>query len=119
MGIAHFAFDFGARYECRNRVNDENIDSAGAYEHVGDFKRLLARVRLGDQKVIGTNAELAGIADIERVFCVDIGCDSALLLDFSNRVEGESRFPRGFRAVNFDDPAAGVAADSKRQIKPE
>ncbi len=84
QAVAHFAFDFGARGQRRNRVDDENVDRAGTHQRVGDFKRLFAGIRLRDQEVLQVNAELAGIDRIKRVFSVDEGADATLLLGLCN-----------------------------------
>ena len=59
--IAHLAFDFGLGHERRDRVDDDDVDAAGAHQHVGDFEPLLAGVRLRDQQVADVDAELAGV----------------------------------------------------------
>ena len=41
VAVAHLAFDLGARRECRDRVDDEDVDRTGADEHVGDLEGLL------------------------------------------------------------------------------
>ena len=86
--VAHLAFDFGARNESRDRVDDEQVDAARTNEHVGDFERLLAGVRLGDQKIVGANAELAGVGDVERVLGVDERANAALFLALRRSREG-------------------------------
>ena len=69
--IAHLAFDFRLRRECRDRVDDHHVDGAGAHQHVGDFERLLAGVGLRNQQIVDVDAELLRIDRIERVFGVD------------------------------------------------
>jgi hypothetical protein len=85
--VAHFAFDFGLRRQGRDRVDDHDIDGAGANQRVGDFKGLFAGVRLGHEEFANVHAELLGVADVEGVFSVHEGRDAAELLDFSNDVE--------------------------------
>src|SRR4029078_4614101 len=38
--IAHPALELGARRECRYRIDDQNLDGAGAHQRVADFERL-------------------------------------------------------------------------------
>ena len=56
--VAHFAFDFRAGHERRDRVDDDNVNRAAAHERVGDFQRLFARVRLGYEQVVHLHAEV-------------------------------------------------------------
>ena len=58
MAVAHFAFDFGAWHERGDRVDNEHVDRAGSHQCVGDFQRLLAGVRLGDEQVIDVDPSL-------------------------------------------------------------
>jgi hypothetical protein len=79
--IAHLAFEFGLRAQRRNRIDDDDVDAAGAHERVGDLERLLTGVGLGDQHLVDIDAELLRVRRIERVFGIDIGGDAALLLN--------------------------------------
>ena len=47
-GIAHFAFDFGARRQRGNRVDNDDIDRARAHKRFRNVQTLLTGVRLGD-----------------------------------------------------------------------
>ena len=47
--IAHFALNFRARRQCRDRVDDDDVHCAGAHQRVCDLQRLLAGIRLGDE----------------------------------------------------------------------
>ncbi|MEI2616157.1 MAG: hypothetical protein V9F06_00790 [Thermomicrobiales bacterium] len=44
--IAHVALDLGARHQRGDRVDDDDIDRAGADKRLSDLQRLLAGVRL-------------------------------------------------------------------------
>src|SRR5439155_3327223 len=61
MGVAHLTFDFRFRHQRGDRVDGQDVDGAAAYQGFGDFQRLFAVVRLGDQKIVGLNAEFLGI----------------------------------------------------------
>ena len=59
--VAHFAFELGARDECGNRVDNDDVDGAAADQDFGDFEGLLAAVRLRDEKVFDIDSELARV----------------------------------------------------------
>jgi len=69
--VAHLALDLRARHERRDGVDHDDVDRAGAHERLGDLKRLLAGVRLGDEHILDLDAKRAGIGDVERVLGVD------------------------------------------------
>ena len=117
--IAHLAFDFGARRQRRDRIDDQHVDRAGAHQRVGDLQRLLAGIGLRDQQVVEIDAELAGIDRIERMLGVDEGADAALLLGLGDGVQRQRRLAGGFRPVDLDDAAARQAADAERDVEAE
>ena len=49
--VAHLALDLRARHQRRDGVDHDDVDRAGAHERLGDLKRLLAGVRLGDEHI--------------------------------------------------------------------
>ena len=61
VAVAHLALDLGLGHERRDRVDDDDVDRAGAHEHVGDLERLLAVVGLRDEQLVGLHAELARV----------------------------------------------------------
>src|SRR3989442_12273167 len=77
LRLAHVALDLGAGYERGHRVDDQHVDRARAHQRIDDLERLLAVVGLGDEQVLGLHAELARVADVERVLGVDEGGDAA------------------------------------------
>ena len=58
--VAHLALELSARRQRRDRVDRDDVDRAGAHEHVGDLERLLAVVGLGDEQLVDVDADLAG-----------------------------------------------------------
>ena len=80
------------------RVDDDDVDGARAHERVGDLERLLAGVGLRDQQVLDLDAELLGVARVERVLGVDEGADAALLLGLGDDVQRERRLARAIPA---------------------
>ena len=107
QAVAHLAFDFGARRQRCDRIDDQHIDGAGAHQRVGDFERLLAGIRLRDQQIFEIDAELAGIDRIERMLGIDEGADAALLLGFGDGLQRQRRLARAFRPIDLDDAPAG------------
>src|SRR3954453_5249971 len=71
------ALDLGARHEGGHRVDDDDVERAGADEHVGDLERLLTGVGLADQEGIGVDADGPGVLGVERVLGVDERRDTA------------------------------------------
>src|ERR1700735_2466325 len=119
LRFAHFAFDLGPWRQRRDRVDDKHVDCARTHQGVGDFKRLLASVGLGNQGIVEVDAEFACIDRIERMFGVNKGANSALLLRFRDHMQRERRLARGFWSINLDYPAARQAADAERDVEAE
>ena len=113
MAVTHVAFDFRARNEGGDGVDDDDVEGAGADEHVHDFQGLLAGVRLGDQERVGVDAELGGVFGIEGVLGVDEGGDAAVALRVGDGVRArpwsyrripDRRFPRCGRGAGRQFP---------------
>ena len=117
VAVAHLALDLGPGHQRRHRVDDDEVDRAGADEHVGDLERLLTRVGLGDEERIGVDAELLGVVRVERVLGVDEGRDAAGLLGAGHRVQRHGCFSTRFRSVYLDDPTAGEATDAEGDVE--
>ena len=92
LHIAHFAFDFRARNEGCHRVDDENINRAGAHQRIGNFQPLLSCIGLRDQQVLEIDPKLFGIDRIERMLGIDKAADAALLLGLGDRVQSQCCF---------------------------
>ena len=117
--VAHVAFNFRTGDEGGNRVDDNQVNRARTHECLGDFKRLFACIRLGDEELVNHYAAFGSINWIERVFHVDISCRAAASLAFSHNMLAKRGFARRFRTVNFGDAGFGDAADAKRHIQRE
>ena len=117
VAVAHLALDLGARHERRDGVDDDEVDRAGAHEHVGDLERLLTGVGLRHEERVDVDAELLGVLGVERVLRVDEGGDAAGALRVGDRVQGERGLTRRLRAVDLDDAAARQPADAERDIE--
>ncbi|MNE12055.1 hypothetical protein D3C80_1048350 [compost metagenome] len=117
MGIAHLAFDLGLGHQRRHGVDDDHVNRVGAHQHVGDFQRLLAGVRLRHQQVVDIHAELAGVVGVESVLGVDEGTGGAQLLRFGDHRQGQGGFTGGLGAVDLDDPAFRQATDAQGDVQ--
>src|SRR4030095_922177 len=62
---------------------------------------------------------LLGIAQVQRMFGVDICAHAAWLLCFGDDMQRQCGFAGGFRAVDLDYAAARNAADTKGDIETE
>ena len=99
--VAHLALDLRARHERRDRVDNDDVDRAGAHERLGDLKRLLAGVRLGDEHVVDIDAKRAGIGEVERVLGVDEGDLAARLLRLGDAHAAPASSYRRIQARRF------------------
>ncbi|MNN30390.1 hypothetical protein D3C81_1440360 [compost metagenome] len=115
--VPHFAFDLRFRHQCRNGVDDDNVDRAAAHERFGDLQRLFPRIRLGQQKFVDVHAQLAGIRRVQCMLGVDEGSLSADLLNFSDRVQRYRRFTGRFRPIDFDNPSARKSSGTQGDIQ--
>src|SRR5688572_5338440 len=117
--VAHLALDLRLRRQRRDRVDHDDVDRAGAHQHVRDFQRLLAGIRLRHQQFRHVDAELRGVHRIERVLGIHERCSAADALRLGDDLQGERGFARGLRAVDLDDAAARQPADAERNVQPE
>ena len=117
VAVAHLALDLGPRHQRGHRVDDDDVERAGADQHVGDLQGLLAGVRLGDQQRVGVDAELAGVVGVERVLGVDERGDAAGPLRAGHRVQRHRGLAGGLRAVDLHDPAARQPADAEGDVE--
>ena len=75
--VAHLAVELGLGNQRGDGIDDQHINGAGADQGFSDFERLLAAVGLRNKQVVDVDAELLGVAGIERVLRVDKGCQTA------------------------------------------
>ncbi len=119
MRVAHLAFDFRARRQGRHRVHDDQVDGAAANQGFGDFQRLLARVGLRHEEVIGLHAKFSRIGQIQRMLRIDERGHATGFLHLGDRVQGQGCLARRLRAKNLDDTPPRKSADAKRNIQAE
>ncbi len=73
----------------RHRVDDDDVDGAAADKRFRDLQGLLAGIGLRHDQVVDVDAQLAGIARVERMLGVDKGRRTAGLLGFGDHVQGD------------------------------
>ena len=111
--LAHLALELDPRRQRGDRVDGDHVDGAGADEDVDDLERLLAVVGLGDQQLVGVDADPLRVDRVERVLGVDERADAAAGLGLGDDVVDERRLTRGLGAEDLDDPPARHAADPR------
>ena len=117
MRFTHLTFDLSLGRERSHRIDDDDIDRAGAHQHVGDFQRLLAGIGLRNQKFINVHAEFRGVLRIERVLGIDEGSCTADFLHLRDDRQGQRGLARGFRAIDFHHAAARQTAHAQSHIQ--
>src|SRR3989338_470176 len=117
LRIAHLAFDFRLGGQRGNRVDHHHVHRGGTHQHVGDFQRLFAVVRLRNQQVFDLHAELLRVLRIERVFRVDERRRTTQLLHFGDNLQRQRGLAGGFRAVDFNHTTARQAAHAERDVQ--
>ena len=115
-GIADLAVEFLLGDQGGDGVEHDDVDGVGADERLADLQGFLAGGGLGDEQVVEVDAEFAGVLGVERVLDVDEGGEAAAFLGLGDDGEGEGGFAGGFRAEDFDDAAAGEAADAEGAV---
>ncbi len=119
MGIAHLAFELGLRDEGGHGVYDHRIDGVAPDEHLRDLQGLLAARGLRDHQLVHVEAELRGVARVQRVLRVDERDLASEPLGVGQHVQGESGLAGGLRAVDLGDPAPRDAAYPQRRVEGE
>src|SRR6516225_7758230 len=117
MAVAHLAFEFGARHQGGDRIDDQDIDRSRADKRVCYFQRLLSSIGLGNQQIIDINTELAGIGRVERMLGVDKSTGPATSLRLGNDMKCQGRLTRALRSIDLYDPATRQAADAERYVE--
>ena len=117
MGVAHVALELRSWDEGGHRVDDHDVEGAGADEHVGDLERLLPRVRLGDQQLVDVDPERLCVHGVEGMLGIDEGGDTAVALGLGHDMERQGRLAGALRAEDLDDTTTRQAADAKSQIE--
>ena len=117
QGVAHVPFDLRSWHERGHGVDDDQVHGAATHQHLGDFQRLLAGIRLRDQQVLNVHATGTGPHRVERVLGINEGGNPAGLLRRGDHVQRKGRLPTALRAVNLDHPTAGQTANPQGDIE--
>ena len=117
QGVAHIPFDLRPWHERRHGVNDDQVHGTTTHQHLGDFQRLLAGIRLRDQQVLNVHATSAGPHRVERVLRVNEGGNPTGLLCRGDCVQCQCRLPAALRAVNLDHSTAGQTANPQSDVE--
>ena len=56
MGVPHLPLDLRLGDQSGHGVDDDDVQTARAHEHVGDLQGLLTGIRLRDQEVVDVDA---------------------------------------------------------------
>src|SRR5215207_11354364 len=113
MRVAHLTLYLGPGHEGGDGVHDDEVQSAGADQSVGDLEGLLAVVGLGEVEVLKVYADGLGVGRVEGVLGVDKGGEAAGLLSLRDDVEGEGRLSTRFGAIDLYDATLGHTTDSE------
>ena len=116
-GVSHLAFNFRARRQRRDRVDDHHIHCARAHERVRNFQRLLAGIRLRDQHGVDVHADSCRIVGVQRVLGIYERDLSAALLRLRHNVQCQRRLTGRLRPVDLNDSALRHAADAERRVQ--
>ena len=117
VAVAHFTFDFGLRHQCSHGIDDDHVKRTRTNQHIRDFQRLLAVLRLGNNQRISIDAELARIDRVKRMFRIDERGDATVFLGIGHHMQRQCGLAGGFRTINLHDTALRQAADTQCHIQ--
>ena len=117
VGVAHLPLDLRLGDQGRHGVDDNDVQAAGADEHVRDLQGLLAGVRLGDQEVVGVHAQGLGVDGVEGVLGVDEGGVAPGPLGAGDGVQGHGGLARGLRSEDLHNAPARQAANAQGDVQ--
>ena len=87
VSVAHFAVYLRFCYHCRNRVDNDTVDSTGTSQSLGYLQSLLTTVRLRNKHIVDINAKLTCINRVKSVLNVDKSYLSAHFLRFCDNMK--------------------------------
>jgi len=115
--VTHLALDLRARDERGHGVDDDEVEGAGADQHVHDLQGLLTVVGLGEDQVVDVDAELLRVLGVEGVLRVHERDLATGLLGVGHGVQGQRGLTGGLRSVDLHDTAARQATDAKGDVE--
>ena len=103
MTVPHFPVNLRLRYECRNRVYNQNIHRTGTNHRFRNIESLLSGVRLRNIEIINIHTDSLCIAGIQSMLRIYESGNSASLLYFRYGMECQCSFSGRLRSVDFYD----------------
>ena len=117
--VAHLALDLGPRHQSRHRVDDDDVQRAGADQHVHDLERLLTGVRLGDQQAQSVSTPSFFAYSGSRACSASMkAAMPPVALRVRHGVQSVSVvLPGGLRAVDLHHAAARESPDAEGDVE--
>ncbi len=115
-GVAHLAFQFGARHQRRHGIHHQHVDRVAADERLGNRQRFLAAVGLADEQVVEVHPEALGVGGIDRVLRVDERRQAAAALRVGDDAQAQRGLAAAFRPKHLDHASARHAADAQGEV---
>ena len=117
--IADVAFDFVLRHQGRDRIDDDDIDRIRFHQHLGDLHCLFAARGWLTNSSFDIHTDSFGPRRVQGVFGVDKRGHAADFLGVGDGVQSERGFAARFRAIDFDDAAAGDTLAAEGDVQPD
>ena len=117
MAVAHLTIDLCLRNEGCDRVDNQDVDRAGAHHRLGDLQCLLSGIRLGNVEIIDIDPDVLRVLRIQCMLCIDEAGDPATLLYLCHGMQREGRLTGGLRSIDLDDSSLRVAAGTERDVQ--
>src|ERR671914_156190 len=117
MRVAHLSLDLSPRYQGSDRVNNDDVEGAGAHEGIRYLQGLFAVIRLGKVEVLEVNPDSLGVGRVEGVLGVDEGGEAPCFLRLGDDVQGEGRLAAGLWTEDLDDATPWDAANAEGEVE--
>ena len=115
--VSHLTLDFGSRHQGRHRVHDNNVHGPAADQRFSDFERLFPGIRLGDQKIVGIDAQFLCVAEVQGMLGIDKGRNPTCFLSLRNRVQRQGRLAGRLWAEDFHDSPTWNPTHTERNVQ--
>src|SRR5262249_2255068 len=117
VAVAHFAVKLGLGDQGRDRIDHQHVDRPGGDQGGGDLKRLLAKVRLGNQEIVDIYSELASVDRVKRVLDHEARGHAGGFLRVGGHLQGNGRFAGRLRSKDLADASTGESSDSQGRVE--